>query len=441
MGRDDCRERRMRDCKYRKKCKCKRKCKRKCPPVTLKILTDLPATLALTRVWEEFAEKLRVNSLGTIEVELMRSTEVDIPGAELQDRIANDTIPVGPNELVAAAVFSYGQNWGGSLQEFGAFFTAQMPFGMDYEEYMTWFNVGGGREVQQQVYDNVYGEGVIYSEVFGAAGGAEAAGFFPTSFAEADLGPDPVEALKNLQGAVAPPIIARPFTFRIQGIGGRVLEEAFPLWNVTPGVVGESPLTSLCRKDSDDLKIDGFEFSDANTNDQLLFPVGDAPGISPVDCGPDSTPAPIYHLSGWHAAATVFRYIMNTKYHNRLSPFQKRVLEQTLRQCTDDSYRTQLGEGAIAVRDRKAIPFYNANLCLRTTFSDEVVNYLQANTKVVMNNQAGLNPNFDLLLNSYKGYMENTQTWILNNVYNESDRFEKSLPAYDPNVTPVDNCP
>lgn len=423
MGRDDCRERRRRrcesrsrsrsrDCKYRKKCKCKRKCKRKCPPVTLKILTDLPTTLELTRVWEEFAEKLRVNSLGTIEVELMRSTDVDIPGAEIQDRIANDTIPVGPNELVAGAVFTFGQNWNGQIEEFSSFYTGQFPFGMEYEEYMTWFNNGGGREVQQQVYDNVYGEGVIYSEVFGAGGGAEAAGFFPTSFAEAQT----VQEIDDLA-----------LTFRIQGLGKLVLETALPQWTVVLGIPGLSPLEALCVGE-----LDGFEFSDANTNNSLVFP---DLATNPVACG-----APMYYLAGWHGPTTVFRYIMNDKYHKKLSPFQKRVLEQTLRQCTDDSYRTQLGEGAIAIRDRKEEPFYAAGLCLRTRFLPELVDALQAAEQNVLEAQALANPNFALLLESYKGYMENTQAWILNNTYNDTDRFEEAFPNYTP-VTPVDNCP
>ena len=97
---------------------------------------------------------------------------------------------------------------------------------------------------------------------------------------------------------------------------------------------------------------------------------------------------------------------MNTKYHNRLSPFQKRALEQTLRQSTDDSYRTQLGEGAIALKNRKLEPFYAAGLCLRTRFTDVLVDHLQETEKVVMAAEALANANFALILDSYKGYME-----------------------------------
>jgi TRAP-type mannitol/chloroaromatic compound transport system substrate-binding protein len=206
---------------------------------------------------------------------------------EVLDKVSDGTVDAG---------FATASFWAAKLPAASLF--AGFPFGPEAAQYLAWFDMGNGRRLYQEMYDQA---GLNVHVVPCAFGGAETGGWFA----------------KEIGGAAD----LKSLRMRIFGLGGRVMSRAGATTVLVPGGDLEA---AFAKK-----KIDAAE---------LYTPA--------VDAGQDlKDKVKLIYQPGWHQPETVLELIINKNRWDGLSEEQRGLIEgacrETLQATLADSARLQ----------------------------------------------------------------------------------------------------
>ncbi len=226
-----------------------------------------PAGLAvLSESIAYFTDRVNILSGGAITVEAYDVGALSPPFEVLEN------VGVGAIDMA----WSYAGYWQGAMP--AAALYGSIPFGPDATKYLSWINQGGGLELWRELYAD--------SNVVPMACGAiisEAGGWYR----EAITGPEDLDGL----------------TFRIGGLGGRILEKVGAVPASLPA--GETYLALETGR------LDGTELS---------FPAIDVSvGFHRV--------APYYYFPGWHQPSGLIELLVNADTWAAMSQAERLLIE------------------------------------------------------------------------------------------------------------------
>lgn len=234
--------------------------------VTLKLATSWPAHFPIMGTGvEEFAERVRIASGGTIEIKIYPKNTL-IPALAVFDAASSGEIDIfhsGP------------YYWKGKNSAFALF--SGMPFGMTSEEINAWMHYGGGYELWRELY----GKQNLYP-LLGGNTNIQMGGWFRKE----------IKTLDDLKG----------LKMRVPGLGG----EVFSTLGVNPILLPAGEIYAALERGV----IDATEW----VGPALDFKMG-FHKVAP------------YYYSGWHEPGSILELTFNLQSWMKLSSEHKMIIE------------------------------------------------------------------------------------------------------------------
>jgi TRAP-type mannitol/chloroaromatic compound transport system substrate-binding protein len=233
---------------------------------------------------------------------------------------------------------------------------AAVPFGPQAGEYLAWVKFGGGRELLEELWEphNVMS---IHCAIIAP----EAAGWFR----------QPIEKVEDFQG----------LTMRFFGLGAKVMEKM----GVSTQLLAGGDIFPALELGT----IDGAEFSMPAIDLNLGF----------------YQVAKHYYFPGWHQQSTLFDLMINLDLWESLDE----STQFKIRTVCDANIAYGLAEGealqyaALAELEERGVTIH--------TFSDEILEALEAAWKEVAEEQSAADADFARVFESYSTFRENYRRW------------------------------
>ncbi|ALG67577.1 TRAP transporter substrate-binding protein [Beggiatoa leptomitoformis] len=291
------------------------------------------------------------------DVETMSNGRIKIQvfaGGELVPALQTfDAVSQGTIELGHGAAYY----WAGKVP--AAQFMTAVPFGMTAKAMNAWFYYGDGLKLWQEVYAPF---GVVPFP--GGNTGVQMGGWFNKK----------IDSVKDLQG----------LKMRIPGLGGKVIAKA----GGTPVLLaGGEIYTALERK-----TIDATEWVGPFHDERL--------GLYRA--------AQYYYYPGWHEPGTVLEVIVNKKAWDSLPPDLQKIVESAASSLNVTMYAEFEASNNKALRELKEK--YKVQIL---PFPADVLKELHRLTKEVLAEEAGKDPLFKKVYDSFLAFQADNDAWTV----------------------------
>lgn len=236
------------------------------------------------------------------------------------------------------------------------FFTA-VPFGLSADEQHAWYEFGGGKELEEEVY-NQYNIKVFR----GGNTGTQMGGWFKK----------PINSLADLKG----------LKIRIPGFGGEVMAKVGANVNTVP--VGELYLALETGT------IDAVEW------------------VSPAyDLGLGFYKVAKYYYTGWQEPNGETQFFINKDTYSKLPDDLQGILRAAMNLVADNANIKAFYENSIAWSKMKT---EYPDIEVRS-FPDDVIKALKEASKELLQEQAQKDPLFAKILKSQENFIQNAKNW------------------------------
>jgi len=310
-----------------------------------KLASAFPATFPLVgTAGKRVAELITRNTGGSIEVRFYDPGAL-VPALEIFDAVSKGTVDAGwhVGVYIAAKV--------PAAQIF-----AGIPFGPHAQEYLAWFDHGGGQQLYDKVYNARNVKGFICTTL-----APEAGGWFRKEIAS-------VDDFKGLK-------------FRIAGLGGKAIEKLGASAVLTaPGDV----MGALERG-----VIDGTEYSSPAIDVSAEY----------------YKVAKHYHFPGWHQPVAVWELLLNLAKWNALSPTQQAQIESSCR----DNIVASIADGEAA--QTEALEKILSNGVQIHRFPEPVLAALRDASSQAITEAAAGNAEFKEVWDSLSAFRAKYESW------------------------------
>ncbi len=301
-----------------------------------------------------------LTQLGTLGVriaeQITRITDGEItvqfqePGGIVPALEAFDAVGTGAVE----AAWSTPGYWAGRVPALQ--FMGSVPFGPETGEYLAWFFYGGGQELMDELYEPHNIKSIMCGVL-----APEGAGWFR----------EPIESVDDFQG----------LTMRFFGLGAKVMEKMGASTQLLAG--GDIfPALELGT-------IDAAEFSMPAIDLNLGF----------------YQVAQHYYLPGWHQQSTLFDLMINLDLWESLDEETQFKIETVCQANLLHGFVE--GEAiqfdALAELEERGVTIH--------TFSDEILEALEAAWQDVIEEESAADPDFARVYESYSTFRENYAIW------------------------------
>ncbi|UOD34654.1 TRAP transporter substrate-binding protein [Deferribacteraceae bacterium V6Fe1] len=315
--------------------------------ILLKMPLAFPSTLPILGEGAVYFADL-VNSMDdTIKVKIFEPGKL-MPAFEIHDAVSTGKVNAGytisgyiQGKIPAAAVFS------------------ALPFGPTPEVFGSWFTVGNGSKLYQEMYDNAgFNVRVFPITIYTA----ETAGWYKK----------PIESIDDFKG----------LKIRFYGLGGKVLAKLGASVVLLPG----AEIFPALEKGA----IDATEFSMPVVDKKLGF----------------YKIAKYNYFPGWHQPSSTFELLINKETWNSMSPRQQAVI-QTAVNATNYFTLTK----SIAVQGKVLMENEEKGV-KNMKFNDEIVKKLRQTWNEVLEEETAKDPFFKKVIDDQKQYFKEVNKFI-----------------------------
>ncbi|MBC7197226.1 MAG: TRAP transporter substrate-binding protein [Deferribacterales bacterium] len=315
--------------------------------ILLKMPLAFPSTLPILGEGAVYFADL-VNSMDdTIKVKIFEPGKL-MPAFEIHDAVSTGKVNAGytisgyiQGKIPAAAVFS------------------ALPFGPTPEVFGSWFTVGNGSKLYQEMYDNAgFNVRVFPITIYTA----ETAGWYKK----------PIESIDDFKG----------LKIRFYGLGGKVLAKLGASVVLLPG----AEIFPALEKGA----IDATEFSMPIVDKKLGF----------------YKIAKYNYFPGWHQPSSTFELLINKETWNSMSPRQQAVI-QTAVNATNYFTLTK----SIAVQGKVLMENEEKGV-KNMKFNDEIVKKLRQTWNEVLEEETAKDPFFKKVIEDQKQYFKEVNKFI-----------------------------
>ena len=268
-----------------------------------------------------------------------------VPTLQIFDAVASGKIEAG---------WAWPGYWMGKIPAMTVF--GAVPFGPGADEYMAWLYAGGGLELWRELYAP---HGVV--PIPCGLLPPEASGWFAR----------PIETAEDLRG----------LKIRYAGLGGKVLER---LGASITMLAGSDVFPSLERG-----VIDATEFSIPSVDREMGF----------------YKVAKHYYFPGWHQPGSVMELIVHRDSWERLSPDQRRYVENA---CAAGA---AWGLARGLATQSEALDFFRSEGVTLHRWSDELMQLFRRVSAEVMEEASASDPDFRRVWQSLQDFRERQAEW------------------------------
>ena len=278
------------------------------------LVAIMPATNVLGNANYRFAEEVTTLTAGslTLQVKLLKEAGSSLPQIY-------DQVDAGTQKIFAAPPTTF---WiKGQPQSFGILLVSGFPFGLAADEYLAWYYEAGGQQLVQEIYDRKSTHSKVMLLPL-AITSTEPPGFF------VDPIPEDPDAFN-----------ATGITYRINFLGSKAMQAAFPNLNMVTTPAGVVPVDELCSG-----KIHGTELGTLSHYEKFFFDdFSHANGNNIVECGFKHL-----YLSSWQQLTLVSWLAINKDFYAGLKPHERQAIVSAAQSNLTRSLANDIAGGALA---------------------------------------------------------------------------------------------
>ena len=292
----------------------------------------------------------------------------------------------------------------GEHQSWGVLLTSGTPFGYRAGEFLAWYHHGGGKELVQAIYDRKSARGnVLVMPV--AMTASEPPGFFT------DPVPDDPDAFD-----------ASGIAYRINLLGKKVMESAFPGLNVVTSAAGVVPVDDFCTG-----RLQGAELGTLAMYEDLFFDGFDHPnGGNVVECGFRHL-----YLSSWQQLMLSSWLAIDRKFFASLQPHERQAIVTSAQANVMRSLAVDFAGGARALA-RVA----EAGATIHAGLPPEILARLRETTALELQAEAAADADFEAIVSSMGEFAQAHHGALLYDGIPRDERFNR-FPGWNPNYPVV----
>ncbi|MEM9403837.1 MAG: hypothetical protein AAGA44_15300 [Pseudomonadota bacterium] len=360
------------------------------PPKSATVIALMPPDGAFGDAPDDFAAEVTALTAGSLELRSELLESAGVPVLELFDRVDSGEIPLAVAPPAAFFV-------DGKPLSIGPLLVSGMPFGFSAEEFLSWYQAGGGEALIQSIYDRRSRSGnvIVYPLVFTAS---EPPGFF------IDPVPENADAF-NKSG----------ITYRINMLGAQVMKTAFPDLTIVDSPPGVVPVDDMCTG-----KIRGAELGTLSVYERLFFDrFSHENGENIVECGFRHL-----YLSSWQQPMLSNWLLISRVFYDGLEPHEQQAIRSAATANLARSLARDLARGSGVVEKISA-----AGATVHASLPEEIMARLRAATEVVLKQASNADPDFALIVESMTTFARENQSTLLYDGIPADERFNL-LPAW-----------
>ncbi|BFM14852.1 hypothetical protein R50073_10350 [Maricurvus nonylphenolicus] len=365
---------------------------------TVDVVSLMPPVGVLGQAPHGFASEVTALTNGSLEVRVKSMKESGVPLPAMIDQIdsGKQQVFVAPPETFFIQ---------GAPQRFGILLTSGFPFGLNAQEYLSWYYNAGGQQLIQEIFDRKTAHANVL--VFPlAVSTSEPPGFFTDSI------PNDPDKFNNSN-----------ITYRINYLGSKAMKLAFPDLNMVTTPAGRVPVDDLCTG-----KINGTELGTLSLYDIFFFDKFSHPnGDNIVECGFKHL-----YLGSWQQLLLSSWMAINKTFFESLAPHEQQAIITVARAGVSRSLTTDIAKGA-----RVLYKAAEAGVTIHSGLPPKVLDRLREATSDVLNSESEADSDFAKIVEGMKGFVRHNRPALLYDGVSRQQRF-KLLPVWDSDYSVVE---
>ena len=353
---------------------------------TIDVVGSMPATSTMGQATHRFADEVTRLTAGSLTLRVKRLDEVGSSVAKIFDQV-----DAGEQQMFAAPPVSF---WiKGQPQAFGILLVSGIPFGFSPDEFLAWYYEAGGQPLVQQIYDRKSTHGNVIVLPL-AVISTEPPGFF-------------VDPIPNDPDAFN----ATGITYRINFLGSKAMQAAFPNLNMVTTPPGIVPVDALCTG-----KIHGAELGTLSHYEDLFFDRFSHPnGNNIVECGFKHL-----YLSSWQQLMLSSWLAIDRDFFARLKPHEQQAILSAAQSNVARSLAIDIAGGAGALRRVAA-----AGAIIHASLPPKILTRLREKTAEIVEQEAAADPDFAQIVASMKKFAKANQAALIHEGIPQDARFNR----------------